>query len=152
MCRTSFLDLEYSLSGLGCEFPDEFQFSVSERNHFVILIDQAGNWTTSVRDPGHKRHNGLCSKTSRRQLMVELRFRIRNNVFSAQDAASSTEGRQRESGRIVGRRDALSCALKTLFRMRNLNSTINCLLDGFEHNQLCRLCPESRTDVVQFPS
>src|SRR5215831_17942849 len=60
MRRARFLDLQHSLSGFGCELPDELQFGVSERNHFVILIDQLGNWTTSVRDPGHKRHNWLC--------------------------------------------------------------------------------------------
>jgi hypothetical protein len=67
MSRTCFPDLQYGLSGLGYELPDELQFGIGERNHFVILIDQLGNWTTSVRDPGHKQHNWLCSKTSRRQ-------------------------------------------------------------------------------------
>src|SRR5437773_5585930 len=67
---------------------------------------------------------------------------------SPSNAASSTEGKHNDSGRIVARREAASCTLKTLFRMRNLNSTIYCLLDVFGHNQLCCLSRELRTDVV----
>ena len=55
---------------------------------------------------------------------------------SPSSAASSTDGRHNDSGRIVALRGG-SCRLKTLFRMRNRNSTIYCLLDVFQHNQLC---------------
>src|SRR5213078_2365848 len=69
---------------------------------------------------------------------------------SPSNAASSTDGKHNDNGRIVARREGTSCTLKTLFRMRNLSSTIYCLLDAFGHNTLCSLSRELRTDVVQL--
>src|SRR5215510_14188274 len=71
---------------------------------------------------------------------------------SPSKAASSTDGKQSDNGRIVARRNGTSCMLKTLFRMRNLSSTIYCLLDVFGHNRLCSLLRELRTEVVPFCS
>src|SRR5262245_42114827 len=68
---------------------------------------------------------------------------------SPSNAASSTEGKHNASGRIVDLREGTVCTLKTLFRMRNLNSTMYCLLDAF-HNPLCCLSRESRTDAVHL--
>src|SRR6476660_4516067 len=60
---------------------------------------------------------------------------------SPSNAASSTDGKHSESGRIVDRRGAASCTLKTLLRMRNLSSTIYFLLDALGHNQLRLFIP-----------
>src|SRR5262249_43937963 len=69
---------------------------------------------------------------------------------SPNNAGSSTDGKHSDKGRIVERRAEPSCELKTLLRMRNLNSTINASSNVSEHNQLCCLSRESRTDVVQL--
>src|SRR5215467_6875764 len=88
------VDLEYSLWWLAYQLPDQLQFCNREYRHGAILIQNgvrageaggpdATRWTASVLDSRDKQHNGLW-KASRRQYMVELRFRIRNNVFNMQ--------------------------------------------------------------------
>src|SRR5207249_10436022 len=83
-------------------------------------------------------HRALPSFPTRRSSDLRRGMRRPSSSTSPSSAASSTDGKHNDNGRIVDRREGTSRVLKTLFRMRNRNSTIYCLLDLFGHNQLDR--------------